>query len=97
VEVTGERATVAFPPDKVLAIDLLESANNRKFIEALLSEVAGRKLTIKCVKREGLVVTPAPRAPEPAAAAPRDPAEAFKNDPLIRKALELFRAEIQPV
>jgi hypothetical protein len=32
------------------------------------------------------------KTPEP----PPDPMEEFKNDPIIRKALELFRAEIQP-
>ena len=96
VEVSGERATVAFPPDQVLAIDLLESPNNRKFIESLLSAIARRPLTIKCVRREGLVVTAAPRAPEIAPEPPKSPSDDFKNDPLIQKALELFRAEIQP-
>ena len=28
--------------------------------------------------------------------APRDPVDEFKDDPLIRRALEIFRAEIQP-
>ena len=27
---------------------------------------------------------------------PLDPMEALKNDPLIRKALEIFKGEIQP-
>ena len=34
--------------------------------------------------------------PVPAASAkPADPAEEFKNDPLIKKALEIFAGEIQ--
>lgn len=97
LEISGETAIIGFPRENVLAVDLLESPNNRKFTEALLAELAGRKLTIKCVKREGLAVTPAPRDPEPVPASPPDPVDEFKNDPLIRRALELFRAEIQSV
>jgi hypothetical protein len=48
------------------------------------------------VKREGLVATPPPREVEPPPPAAKDPLDEFKNDPLIRKALEIFRGEIQP-
>ena len=95
LEIAGDTAVIGFPPEQVLASDMLDTGANRKLIETLLSELAGRALVIKCVKREGLVATPPPRAPEPEPAAPADPMEEFKNDPLIRKALELFRAEIQ--
>jgi DNA polymerase-3 subunit gamma/tau len=97
LEMAGGTAVIAFPPENGLALDLLESPNNRKFTEALLGELAGRAVTIKCVKREGLVVRPAPREPEPRPVAPSDSVDEFKNDPLIRRALELFRAEIQSV
>ncbi|MHA3774200.1 DNA polymerase III subunit gamma/tau [Verrucomicrobiota bacterium sgz303538] len=84
---------VGFPPDQKLAAESCQMKNNREFIEGLLSELAGRPLELKTQIREGLVVAPPP-TPEPEK--PRDPMEEFKNDPLIKKALELFKAEIQP-
>ena len=97
LEITGDSAIIAFPPENALAIELLESPNNRKFTEALLAELTGRPLGIKCVKRAGLKITEVPREPEPLPAPAEDPAGDFKNDPLIRRALDLFRAEIQSV
>jgi hypothetical protein len=94
LEIVHGTAVIGFPPDRTFDLEQLDMPNQRRFIEALLSELAGRALVVKCVKREGLVVAAPPRAPEPAA--PPDPMDEFKNDPLIRKALELFRAEIQP-
>jgi hypothetical protein len=70
-----------------------ERANNRQFIETVLSELAGQPLTLKCEKREGLTVEKV--APlESKAEPPADPMADFKNDPLIHKALEIFQAEI---
>ena len=43
--------------------------------------------------RDGIVVTQIAPA---AAAVKLDPMEEFKRDPLIRRALEIFRAEVQP-
>jgi DNA polymerase III subunit gamma/tau len=43
------------------------------------------------------VVEDEPPASASEAAPPADPMETFKNDPLIRKALEIFKAEIQPI
>ncbi len=91
--IEGNTAIVGFPPDQKLAMESCQMKNNRDFIESLLAEVAGRPLEMKCQIREGLVVTPPP-PPEPEK--PKDPMEEFKNDPLIKKALELFKAEIQP-
>ncbi len=93
VDVSGGRATLAFPPDSGLAMESCERSNNRPLIEALLSEIAGQPLTLKCEKRAGLTVekiAPAETKPEVAP----DPMAAFKDDPLIHKALELFQAEI---
>ena len=58
-------------------------------------------LTLKCEAREGLAINaPAPAPPEseaPAAVNPQAKAdEDFKNDPKIKKALEIFEAEILP-
>ena len=51
-----------------------------------------QSLLLECETREGLEIQP----PDLPASTPSDPLEDFKNDPLIRKALEIFQAEIQP-
>jgi DNA polymerase-3 subunit gamma/tau len=94
-EITNGVAVLAFPPDAGLARDACERANNRTFLEKTLSELAGTPVTIKTETRAGLVVERIAREeakPEPKI----DPLEAFKNDPLIQKALAEFKAEILP-
>jgi hypothetical protein len=96
LEIKGENGIVGIEANDVLTFELLDAQTTRKFLDGVLSEAAGRELQIKFVKREGLVATPPPREVAPPPPAPKDPLEEFKNDPLIRKALEIFRAEIQP-
>ncbi|MCE9611792.1 MAG: DNA polymerase III subunit gamma/tau [Chthoniobacter sp.] len=93
VDVTNGIATFAFPPDASLAQESCERANNRQFIETLLSEIAGQSLLLKCEKRAGFAVEKVAPSESKAEVAV-DPLLAFKNDPLIRKALEIFQAEI---
>lgn len=81
---------VGFPTSQTFAKDFLEQGH-LDFLADKAFEILGRRIKVKLEMREGLVV--APPAPPPAA---RDPMEAFKDDPLIRKALEIFRAEIKP-
>ena len=92
VEVTNGIALLAFPSDADFARQSCEG-KNREHLEALLSELAGQPLRLKCEKRAGLAIekiAPAETKAEP----PADPMAAFKDDPLIHKALELFQAEI---
>ena len=96
LELAGESLTVGFPTDHSLALEYCDQPNNRKLLESIASQLVGRKLAIRFLKREGLVVEKLEVAPTPVEAT-RDPLEEFKDDPLIRKALELFKAEIQPV
>jgi DNA polymerase III subunit gamma/tau len=80
---------LGFPENEALTLESLMRANNRKFIEITLGQLLGRPYRLEAETRAGL---------EPLTVAPRtetDPAEVFKNDPLIQKALEIFRAEIQ--
>ena len=92
--VEGNRATIGFPPDQSLAMEACDKPNHRAYLEQLLTELAGRPLSIQFVKREGLVVGPTRAAADQAATAALDPMQAFKDDALIKKALEAFRAEI---
>jgi DNA polymerase-3 subunit gamma/tau len=96
LELKSDAAIVGIDASDALSFELLDSPNNRKFLDALLADIAGQSFPIKFVKREGLSPAPPPREPEPEPAAAKDPMEDFKNDPLIRKALDLFKAEIQP-
>ena len=94
LEIEGNKAIVGFPPEQSLAMEGCDKANHRKYLEQHLAELAGRPLAIQFVKREGLVVEPSRAASNNAGAAAVDPMQAFKDDPLIKKALEAFRAEI---
>ncbi len=95
IEITGDTAVLAFPPDEGLALESCERPNNRKFLEALISEFAGQPMVIRCEKRVGLV-TEKIAVPETKPEAPQDPMATFKDDPLIKKALAEFKAEIIP-
>jgi hypothetical protein len=59
---------------------------NRKFLEEVLSRLLGDPRTVKAEIRADLPSRKAPAV---------DSNEGFRNDPLIQKALEIFRAEIQ--
>ncbi len=95
VEIVGDAAVLAFPSDQSLALEYCERANNRKFLEALISELTGQSLTIRCEKRADLVPEKI-AAPETKPEPPADPMASFKDDPLIKKALAEFKAEIIP-
>jgi DNA polymerase-3 subunit gamma/tau len=96
LEIKDGAAVVGFAPDQNLAMEYCEKANNRKLLEQIATELAGRPLALKCVARPGLVVTPAAPMPAQKPEPPADPMLAFKNDPLIQKALAEFKAEILP-
>jgi DNA polymerase III subunit gamma/tau len=96
LEIKGDTALIGIDAADTLSRELLDAPNNRKFLDAILSEVAGRSHAIKFIPREGLAPQAPPSEPEPAAEKLKDPLADFKNDPLIRKALEIFKADIQP-
>jgi hypothetical protein len=82
---------IGFPLGNDLAIETLSRSNNRKFIEELLSEIQSGAWKIEFEQRETLKPAERPSA----SAKTVDPMEEFKKDPMIRKALEIFKAEIQ--
>ncbi len=94
LDLDANSATVGFPTDS-LAPEYCDQPGNRGLLEEIASKLAGRVLKFKFVKRAELK-TAVENKPAQNAETPVDPVEAFKNDPLIRKALELFKAEIQP-
>lgn len=84
-----------FPLGEDFAVENLNQPNNRTLLADLVSTHRGIPTTIRASIRAGVAVPyggyALPEEPE------IDPVEAFKNDPLIQKALELFKAEITSV
>ena len=97
LKIENETCIIGFPGDQSMAMETIQRQNNRKFIEELISALAGKPLVIKCELRDGLVVAP-PILPEMKEELPADPkakaGDDFKNDPKIKKAMEIFEAEI---
>ena len=94
----GRHLLLGFPLEEKTAMDSIAMPRNRDFIEGLLKEISGRDWQVKFSLQEGLTVE-RPDALEPAAEskAGAETASTFKDDPLIRKALEIFKGEIKPV
>ncbi|MGI8821019.1 MAG: DNA polymerase III subunit gamma/tau [Chthoniobacterales bacterium] len=96
----GRSLLVGFPPEMKTAMETIDTPKMRDSIESLLKELSGRDWTLKLSLQEGLASAPSPQtngtdAPEPQPAQPA--ATTFKDDPLIREALEIFKGEIKPV
>ena len=97
--IEGRFFVLGFPPEQKMALESLASPRTRDFLEALLREISGQDLKIKSVLKEGLPVV---AIAEPLATAADLPAKKkgdsqamFKDDPLIREALEIFKGEIK--
>jgi DNA polymerase III subunit gamma/tau len=90
LDLSEDVCRIGFPPDQSLSMESICRAGSRNFLEELFSDLAGRPIRLECEIREGLVVAAAPVS-QPQASGGED----FKDDPLIQKALEMFRAEIQ--
>jgi DNA polymerase-3 subunit gamma/tau len=92
--IEGRFFVVGFPPDHKSAMESLSIPRTREFLEAIVKEISGQDWKIKFVLKEGLTVA-APAEP----AAPKKPESqaTFKDDPLIREALEIFKGEIKTV
>lgn len=82
--------TLGFTKDRAIAVESLSRANTKAFLEEICREVLGQACKLQFELKDGLTPVSRPAVPKPV-----DPMEDFKNDPLIQKALELFKAEIQ--
>ena len=92
--IEGRFLVVGFPPEQKTAMESLSIPKTRDYIDAVLKEVSGQDWKTKFVVKEGLpVVAPA----EPAAPKKAETQATFKDDPLIREALEIFKGEIKTV
>ena len=106
----NDQLRIGFAPAQRMFVEQLNKANNRKLLETTLAKLAGRPVGLKLELVDPPAEPPAAsnghHSPEadtpvparrPADEPPQDPAEAFKNDPLIQKALKIFEGEIRSV
>jgi DNA polymerase III subunit gamma/tau len=95
----GRFFLIGFPPEQKPAMESLSIPRTREFLEALLKEISGQDWKIRFSLKEGLpVATPAEQLPAPDQSPAKKKAETqatFKDDPLIREALEIFKGEIR--
>jgi DNA polymerase-3 subunit gamma/tau len=91
LRVEGDSCVLGFGKGQELTRDSLMRPNNQKFLEQILNELAGRPMRIRWEETSEPATAPVEQEPRSAG----DASANFKNDPLIKKALELFKAEIQ--
>jgi DNA polymerase III subunit gamma/tau len=82
---------LGFPHGQELAAESLSRPTNSKFLEDLLSEMLGGDWKTEFEMCDDL----APPIPKTPSESPGDTAQTLKSDPIIQKALEIFKAEIQ--
>jgi DNA polymerase III subunit gamma/tau len=99
--VEGRFFVLGFPPEQKTAMESVANPRTRDFLEALIKEVSGQDWNLKFVLKEGLPVAPVtepPATPDELPARKKGDSQAmFKDDPLIREALEIFKGEIKTV
>ena len=82
---------LGFPKNHSLAVESLSRPNNLKLLEEVVGQIFGGAWKLEFELRDELTAPEMKREP----AQPSDPMEDFKKDPMIQKALEIFKAEIQ--
>lgn len=85
--VEGRNFKLGFPPNDKGEMDILGTQANRKFVETLLHEITGKDWTLKLTVNEELVSR--------STAVGKDSSNDFKDEPLIREAIELFNAQVR--
>ena len=83
--IEGRNFLLGFSPGDTSLMEILGTQANRKFLETLLREIAGKDLTVKLSVNDEV-----PPKPEKTSRAGE-----FKEDPLIQEAIEMFKGEIK--
>jgi len=90
--IKGRNFLLGFSPHEKSMMEIMGTQANRKFLETLLHEITGKDLSVKLSVQEDLAAqNPRPQANE----SDKAPADDFKDDPLIKEALEMFKGEIK--
>ncbi len=94
---TDDRSVLlGFPTDQKTVMESIARPTNRSFLEGLLKELTGSDWTLQLTLDASLSPTP-PRDKAPPVPAKKETSETFKDDPLIKQALEIFKGEIKSV
>ena len=93
--IEGHFFQLGFPPEQKTAMESLASPRTRDFLEALIKEISGQSLKVKMALKEGLPVRQVAEPPAVPAKKKEESQATFKDDPLIREALEIFKGEIK--
>ncbi|MBA3831081.1 MAG: DNA polymerase III subunit gamma/tau [Chthoniobacterales bacterium] len=89
---------LGFAPDQKTVMESLARPTNRSFLEGLLKELTGTDWTVQLNLDTSLPATPpAVTIPPPQPSKSNETIETFKDDPLIKEALEIFKGEIKSV
>ena len=88
----GRNFQLGFSPHDKSLMEIMGTQANRKFLETLLHEITGKDLSVKLRVKEDL---PTRSSPPPAKESAEAAAGDFKDDPLIKEALEMFKGEIK--
>jgi len=81
---------LGFPKNYSLAVESLSRPNNQKLLEEVVGQLLGGSCRLEFELREDLSAAQI----KPVQSQPIDSMEDFKKDPMIQKALEIFKAEI---
>jgi DNA polymerase-3 subunit gamma/tau len=84
--IDGRNFKLGFAPADKPAMDILGTQANRKFLETLLHEITGNYWSLKLTVNDEL----ASKTPVVSEDSPHD----FKDEPLIKEAIELFNARV---
>ena len=99
--IEGRFFVLGFPPEQKTAMESVASPRTRDFLEALVKEISGQDWKLKFILKEGLPIASVTEPPatldELPARKKGDSQAMFKDDPLIREALEIFKGEIKTV
>ena len=93
----GHNFLLGFAPDRKTVMESLSRPTNRSFLDGLLKELTGTDWKVKLSVEADLPETPSTSETVPSRRQPNESAETFKNDPLIKEALEIFKGEIKSV
>ncbi|PYI94823.1 MAG: hypothetical protein DMF00_17115, partial [Verrucomicrobia bacterium] len=85
--IEGRNLKLGFATADKAMMDILSTQANRKFVETLLHEITGKDWTLKLIVNEELASR--------TAAVGEHSSQDFKDEPLIREAIELFNARVR--
>jgi len=92
----GRNFLIGYSPEQRSTIDTLGNPKNRAFLETLLKEISNRDWIVKFSEQKELSGEPRTIEDPTSLSSKKMTAESFKDDPLIREALEIFKGEIKP-